>query len=62
VQATLGPLGVAHGVQNGQTILAIAVMAILVMAPVATLIIEFTCRKLPNQVEPSAPAASPLGS
>ena len=57
VQATLAPLVVAYGVQNGETILAIAVMSILVMAPVASLIIEFTYRKLLNQAEPPAPTA-----
>lgn len=59
MQATLAPLVVAFGVENGETILAIAVMAILVMAPVASLIIEFTYRKLLNQVELPAPTASP---
>jgi NhaP-type Na+/H+ or K+/H+ antiporter len=57
VQATLGPLVVAYGVTNGETILAIAVMAILVMAPVATLIIEFTYRKLLVQTTPIDPTA-----
>ena len=46
VQATLGPLVIAYGVANGETILSIAVMSILVMAPVASLVIEFTYRKL----------------
>ena len=60
VQATLAPLVVALGVANGQVILAIAVMSILVMAPVATLIIEFTYRKLLNRVELSESTASPM--
>jgi NhaP-type Na+/H+ or K+/H+ antiporter len=59
VQATFAPLVVAYGVANGETILAIAVMAILVMAPVASLIIEFTYRKLLSQGKPPAPTASP---
>ena len=58
VQATLGPLVVVYGVTNGETILAIAVMAILVMAPVATIIIEFTYRKLLVQIDLDSPAAS----
>jgi len=49
VQATLAPLVVAAGVESGQTILAIAVMSILVMAPVASLAIEFTYRRLLHQ-------------
>jgi NhaP-type Na+/H+ or K+/H+ antiporter len=58
VQATLGPLVVAFGVTNGETILSIAVMSILVMAPLATIIIEFTYRNLLNQVEEHAGGAS----
>jgi NhaP-type Na+/H+ or K+/H+ antiporter len=58
VQATLGPLVIANGIQNGETILAIAVMAILVMAPVAGIAIEFSYRKLLNQAEPSTLAAA----
>ena len=59
VQATLAPLVVALGVENGEIILAIAVMSILVMAPVATIIIEFTYRRLlvqapqESQLEPA---------
>ena len=55
VQATLAPLVVATGVENGEIILAIAVMSILVMAPVATIIIEFTYRRLLNKTEPDGP-------
>ena len=62
VQATLAPLVVAAGVENGQTILAIAVMSILVMAPAATIAIEFTYRQLLVQIVPSAVAAEPAGS
>ena len=62
VQATLAPLVVAAGVENGQTILAIAVMSILVMAPAATLAIEFTYRKLLKQAEPTTVAAEPANS
>ena len=62
VQATLGPLVVALGVQNGETILSIAVMAILVMAPVATIAIEFTYRKLLVQAETSLMTAQPANS
>ena len=50
VQATLGPLVIAYNVTNGETILAIAVMSILVMAPAATLAIEFTYKRLLVQV------------
>ena len=59
VQATLAPLVVAAGVQNGQTILAIAVMSILVMAPAATIAIEFTYRQLLVQVGPATVAPEP---
>jgi NhaP-type Na+/H+ or K+/H+ antiporter len=52
VQATLAPLVVALGVENGEIILAIAVMSILVMAPLSTLLIEFTYRRLLNRAEP----------
>ncbi len=50
VQATLGPLVITYKVINGETILAIAVMSILVMAPAATLAIEFTYKRLLVQV------------
>jgi NhaP-type Na+/H+ or K+/H+ antiporter len=51
VQATLAPLVVAAGVENGEIILAIAVMSILVMAPLSTILIEFTYRRLLNRAE-----------
>ena len=50
VQATLAPLVVAAGIENGETILAIAVMSILVMAPVATIAIEYSHRRLLRRV------------
>jgi NhaP-type Na+/H+ or K+/H+ antiporter len=52
VQATLAPLVVAAGVENGEIILAIAVMSILVMAPLSTILIEFTYRRLLNKAKP----------
>jgi len=58
VQATLGPLVVALGVQNGETILSIAVMAILIMAPVTSIAIEFSYRKLLSQAVPVSAATS----
>ena len=60
VQATLAPLVVAQGVENGETILAIAVMSILVMAPLATVLIEFTYRRLLVQANPTSPATMTL--
>jgi NhaP-type Na+/H+ or K+/H+ antiporter len=57
VQATLAPLVVAAGVENGEIILAIAVMSILVMAPLSTILIEFTYRKLLNR---DAPEGEPV--
>ena len=53
LQATLAPLVVAAGVENGEIILAIAVMSILAMAPLSTLLIEVTCRSLLHKTEPS---------
>ena len=40
---------VTLGVENGGIILAIAVMSILVMAPLSTILIEFTYRRLLNR-------------
>ena len=60
VQATLAPLVVALGVENGEIILAIAVMSILVMAPLATVLIEFTYRRLLVQAGPASPATMAL--
>ena len=52
VQATLAPLVVAAGVQNGELILSIAVMSILLMAPIAALAIEFSHQRLLTKVQP----------
>jgi len=46
VQATLAPLVVALGIANGETILAIAVMAILLMSVIASLAIQYSYRSL----------------
>ena len=50
------------GAENHTTILAIAVMAILVMAPAATITIEFTYRNLLKQAEPASLVVSPADS
>jgi len=61
VQATLAPLVVALGITNGETILAIAVLAILTMSVLASVGIELTYRRLLSPPEISATErASPM--
>jgi len=46
VQAVLGAIPLAHGVENGDTILSISALAIIVTAPVGLLLIEILSKKL----------------
>jgi len=51
VQAAIGSIPLALGIASGHTILAIAVLAIFITAPLGALLIDLTNKKLLKQVE-----------
>jgi len=54
VQASIGAIPLALGISNGSTMLTVAVLAIIITAPLGSLLIELTKRPLLVQKEPVA--------
>ncbi len=51
VQAAIGPIPLSIGLACGETVLTVAVMAIIITAPIGATLIEKTYKKLLNEIE-----------